>query len=256
MRAGQTLLWRGSLLATAVAGAAAAAVVIAVSAFAVTPAANAGLPRVIAFATPVGDVNCAVTSAPPTIPAQSLVCTAPKGYIVMGATGAAKLITWNKPFSPLGGQPATTLKAGSRWMWNAINCSISWWTVTCTNGPTKFTEGKAPATPNSVPLLGSGGAPRVGFGTSQPAEVSFGGDPTGMFKHIGWSHWGYATAIGSGDGYYDPPNAPTSASVPTRVILTASSLGVCHGKLAYRELAVTFVYKGHDEPGSKQVVCG
>lgn len=250
MRAGQTLLWRASLSAAAV-----AAAVGVVTAFAVAPAASAAMPRVIAFATPVGDVNCGVTAAPPTIPAQSLVCSAPKGYIVMAATGAAKLIAWNKPFSPLGGQPPTTLKAGSRWSWNSISCSISWWTVTCSNGANRFTDGKAPATPNSVPVLGSGGVPRVGFGTSQPGEVYFGGDPTGMFKHLGWSHWGYAEAIGSGDGYYDPPDAPTSASVPARVILTASSLGICHGKLAYRELAVTFVYKGYDEAGTKQAVC-
>jgi hypothetical protein len=213
------------------------------------------VPHVIAFATPVGDVNCAVTRAPPTIPKASLVCSATKGYIVMAPTGAAKLITWNKPFSPLGGQPATTLKAGTRWSWEGISCTISWWTVTCRNAQSTFSEGSAPATPNSVPVLGSGGVPRVGFGKSEPGEVFFGGDPTGMFKHLSWSHWGYATATGSGDGYYDPPNTSTAGSVPAHVILEASSLGVCHGKLAYRELAVTFVYKGHHEAGTKEAIC-
>jgi hypothetical protein len=196
-----------------------------------------------------------VTSAPPTIPALSLVCSAPKGYIVLQSTGSAKSITWNKPFSPLGGQPATTLKSGAHWSWESVSCSVSWWTITCTNGQSTFTEGKAPATPNSVPVLGAGGVSTVGFGKTKPGEVYFGGDPTGMFKHLSWSRWGYATATGSGSGYYDPPNKQTAASVPAHVILLASSLGVCHGKLAYRELAVTFVYKGHDEIGAKEAVC-
>jgi hypothetical protein len=225
------------------------------AALVLAPGAGARLPRVVAFGTPDADVDCAVTSAPPTIPKQSLVCSATKGYIVMQPTGAARLIAWNKPFSPLGGQPATTLKAGTHWSWESINCTISWWTVTCKNAQSTFTEGRAPATPNSVPVLGSGGVPRVGFGKSKPGEVFFGGDPTGMFKHLSWSRWGYASATGNGDGYYDPPNRSTAGSVPARVILEASSLGVCHGKLAYRELAVTFVYKGHHEPGGKQAIC-
>jgi hypothetical protein len=244
MSARQSVLRLGSLLATL-----AAALVVA-------SAASAGLPRVVAFATPDGDVNCAVVSAPPTIPSLSLLCTAPGGYIEMRATGSAKSITWNKPFSPLGGQPATTLKSGTSWSWGSVSCSISWWTVSCTNGQGgKFTEGKAPATPNSVPVLGAGGVPAVGFGKTKPSEVYFGGDPTGMFKHLSWSRWGYASATGSGSGYYDPPNVSTAGSVPAHVILLASSLGVCHGKLAYRELAVTFVYKGHDEAGTKKSIC-
>lgn len=251
MRALQRALRRGSLLVTLVSAA------TAVTTLVIVPAANAGLPQVSAFATPTGDANCGVISAPPTIPQLSLVCAGGKGYVVMQNTGAAKTITWNKPFSPLGGQPATSLKVGTHWSWESIRCTISWWTISCTNsgGQNRFTVGQAPTTPNSIPVLGSGGVPRVGFGTSQPGEVYFGGDPTGMFKRLSWSHWGYAEATGSGEGYYDPPDAPSSASVATRVILTASSLGVCHGKLAYRELAVTFVYQGRDEAGTKQAVC-
>ena len=229
-----------------------------VIALALARTADAALPHVVAFETPDADVNCAWTKAPPTIPQQSLVCTAPKGYVVMQPTGPARTIVWNKPFSPLGGQPATPLKNGAQWKWDSISCSVSWWTISCTNqnGQNRFTVGRAPNTPNSVPVLGSGGVPRVGFGSSEPAEVYFGGDPTGMFKHLSWSNWGYAEATARGSGYYDPPHAPTAASVPTPVILTASSLGVCHGKLAYRELAVTFIYKGHDEAGSRQAICG
>jgi hypothetical protein len=244
MSARQSVLRLGSLLATLAA------------AFVVASPASAGLPRVVAFATPDANVNCAVVSAPPTIPSLSLLCTAPGGYIELRATGSAKPITWNKPFSPLGGQPATTLKSGTSWSWGSVSCSISWWTVSCTNGQGgKFTEGKAPATPNSVPVLGAGGVPAVGFGKTKPSEVYFGGDPTGLFKHLSWSRWGYASATGSGSGYYDPPNVSTADSVPAHVLLLASSLGVCHGKLAYRELAVTFVYKGHDEAGTRKSIC-
>jgi hypothetical protein len=244
MSARQSVLRLGSLLATLAA------------ALAVASTASAGLPRVVAFATPDGNVNCGVISVPPTIPTLSLVCSAPRGYIEMRATGTAKSITWNKPFSPLGGQPPTTLKAGASWSWGSVSCSISWWTVKCSNGQGgEFTDGKAPVTPNSVPVLGAGVLPAVGFGKTKPSEVYFGGDPTGMFRHLTWSDWGYASATGSGSGYYDPPNASTAGSVPAHVVLLATSLGVCHGKLAYRELAVTFVYKGHDERGTKEAIC-
>jgi hypothetical protein len=247
MSAGQTGLRRGVLLA---------AVAVSVG-LASAGSASAGLPRVLAFTTPDADVNCGVTLAPPAIPKQSLVCTAAKGYIVMRQSGFANVISWNKPFSPLGGQPPTTLASGSHWSWESISCAVSWWTISCTNsgGQNRFSVGNAPKTSNSVPVLGIDGPPTVGFGKSKPSEVYFGGDPTGMFKQLSWAKWGYLEATGKGRGYYDPPNSSTAASVATPVILTASSLGVCHGRLAYRQLAVTFVYKGQDEAGTRESIC-
>ena len=45
------------------------------------------------------------------------------------------------------------------------------------------------------------------------------------------------------------------ASVQVRVTLVASSLGTCHGHLAYRRLGLTFEYKGHKHPGTKENIC-
>jgi hypothetical protein len=111
---------------------------------------------------------------------------------------------------------------------------------------------------SQVPVLGSdqGEMPSaIGFGAVKPKEVLLGGDPTGMFTHLTWSDWGHATATGTGEGFYPPPGAESAGAVRTPVILSASSLGSCGHRLAYRRLGVTFVYRGHDEPGTAIRIC-
>jgi hypothetical protein len=108
------------------------------------------------------------------------------------------------------------------------------------------------------PVLGttSFGAPAaVGFGLVKPKTVFLGGDPTGDFTHLSWKSWGNAKATGHGTGFYDPPGKPVAASVKAKVTLTASSLGECQGTLAYRRLAVSFLYHGHSHAGTKLNLC-
>jgi len=108
-----------------------------------------------------------------------------------------------------------------------------------------------------VPVLGSKQAfpAGTGFGTVKPKTVYFGGDPTGMFTSLTWTGWGNTKSTAKGNGYYPPPGKPVAGAVRVPVILVASSLGDCNGHRAYRQLAVTFVYKHHNEPGVTRNIC-
>jgi len=108
------------------------------------------------------------------------------------------------------------------------------------------------------PVLGSAKAYRPagkGFGTVKPKTVFLGGDPTGLFTKLRWAGWGASKSTGTGSGYYPPPGKPTADAVKVPVTLVASSLGQCNGRLAYRKLAVSFKYKGHEHAGSKLDIC-
>jgi hypothetical protein len=113
------------------------------------------------------------------------------------------------------------------------------------------------AAASSVPVLGSSQpfAPSgKGFGSVKPKTVFLGGDPTGLFKKLKWTGWGNSKATGKGKGFYDPPNKP-GASVKVPVTLVASSLGQCKGHLAYKKLAITFLYHGHKKRGTTINAC-
>jgi hypothetical protein len=115
----------------------------------------------------------------------------------------------------------------------------------------------ASASRRAVPVLGSRHAfpAGVGFGTVKPKTVYFGGDPTGEFTNVGWTGWGNVQSTGKGKGSYPPPGKPVADAVRVPVTLVASSLGSCNGHLAYRRLAVTFVYKHHNEKGVTRNIC-
>src|SRR5438270_557935 len=55
----------------------------------------------------------------------------------------------------------------------------------------------------SATFAGTGGE---GWGTSHPAKVYNGGDPSGLVKEIQWTSWGGKTAIGYGLGYIFKPH--------------------------------------------------
>ena len=76
-----------------------------------------------------------------------------------------------------------------------------------------------------------------GWGSSQPARIYNGGDPSGRVTEIHWTSWGGSTAIGYGlnsifkpkGGYY---------STPVIVELRAQRLGRCGSHPAYTQLAI------------------
>ena len=78
----------------------------------------------------------------------------------------------------------------------------------------------------------------IGYGTARPEELSQGGTCGGdVILKITWDSWGGPTASGRGVKCLTAGEA-AEGQQPERVALTASDLGPCHGKLAYRTLAV------------------
>ncbi len=89
----------------------------------------------------------------------------------------------------------------------------------------------------------------AGWGSTQPAKIYNGGDPSGLVTEIHWTSWGGSTAIGyglnsifkPGGGYY---------SRPVIVELRAQSLGHCGSRAAYTQLAVRGPSKPEGQLGS------
>ena len=86
----------------------------------------------------------------------------------------------------------------------------------------------------SAAFAGTGGE---GWGTSLPAKIFNGGDPSGLVKEIQWTSWGGRTAIGYGLGWIFKP-AGGYYNRPLLVELRAESLGHCGSQRAYTQLAI------------------
>lgn len=98
-----------------------------------------------------------------------------------------------------------------------------------------------------LPTLGvstAWGASAIGFGQVKPAEISLGGDPTGMLTGITWQSWGGNTATGSGTGTYVGPNQSVAQGTQEKAIVVASDPGTCGGKPAYQQVKWYFPQHG------------
>jgi len=92
------------------------------------------------------------------------------------------------------------------------------------------------------PVLGSAtfaGPNGEGWGTTRPAKVYNGGDPSGLVKEIHWVSWGGKTATGFGLNFIFKPHGGYY-SQPVIIELRASGLGRCSagGPSAYGRLSV------------------
>ena len=99
----------------------------------------------------------------------------------------------------------------------------------------------------SSPTLGVAapwGASAVGFGQAKPAEISLGGDPTGLVTGITWSSWGGDTATGTGTSTYVGPNQSAAQGVEETATIVASDLGTCGGSAAYQQVKWYFPQQG------------
>ena len=79
----------------------------------------------------------------------------------------------------------------------------------------------------------------VGWGTSRPAEIFNGGDPSGLVTHIQWQRWGQGNATGYGLNAIFKPRGGYYGKL-VRIQLRPYDLGRCSAKgpLAYRKLMV------------------
>lgn len=102
-----------------------------------------------------------------------------------------------------------------------------------------------PARPS--PTLGvasAWGASATGFGQVKPAQISLGGDPTGMLTGITWQSWGGDTATGSGTSTYLGPDQPAAQGMQEIATVVASDLGTCGGAPAYQQVKWYFPEQG------------
>lgn len=83
-----------------------------------------------------------------------------------------------------------------------------------------------------------------GYGSVRPSTIDNGGDPTGIVTDVSWKSWGGAQAIGSGMGYYDPPNVPVFRSTKERTTVVAFDLGTCNGTYMYQAIEWYFPESG------------
>jgi hypothetical protein len=130
---------------------------------------------------------------------------------------------------------------------------------------TTSTSAGASSTPTSpagpAPTLGAAGAfgPNgVGFGAVRPAEISLGGDPTGILTGITWQSWGGAQATGTGTSTYVAPGQTVAQGTQETATVVASGLGTCKGAPAYQQVVWYFPQHGQtpaDNGGSPIQAC-
>ena len=78
----------------------------------------------------------------------------------------------------------------------------------------------------------------------RPAEISLGGDPTGVLSGITWQSWGASQATGTGTSTYVGPNQTVAQGTQETATVVASGLGVCGGKAAYQQVKWYFPQQG------------
>ena len=94
-------------------------------------------------------------------------------------------------------------------------------------------------------LAGPWASHQQGYGHARPATVFNGGDPTGLVRHIRWSSWGGARAIGTGTSDYVGPNQSVAMGTQESARIVAFHLGSCHGHRAYD--AVEWYFPQHGQ---------
>ncbi len=115
-------------------------------------------------------------------------------------------------------------------------------------------DGNPPAAPPNPPATVNGdvvlGAPSdqysAGYGTSRPNGVSTNSICGNTINDVTWTSWGGPTAQGTGT-WCQSSGARGRGEAPKRVSLTASDIGPCQGKLAYRQLQL--------DSGAAQSIC-
>jgi hypothetical protein len=85
-------------------------------------------------------------------------------------------------------------------------------------------------------VSGAFGSLGVGFGEVKPAEISLGGDPTGVLTGITWQSWGGNQATGTGKSTYVGPDQTVAQGTVETATVVAFDLGSCKGAPAYQEV--------------------
>jgi hypothetical protein len=95
-----------------------------------------------------------------------------------------------------------------------------------------------------LPVLGQSRTITRGYGSVRPATLNNGGDPTGIVTNLSWQSWGGPKAVGTGTGYYDPPNLPVAQAIREKATVVAFDLGTCAGHYMYQAVEWYFPESG------------
>jgi hypothetical protein len=85
----------------------------------------------------------------------------------------------------------------------------------------------------------------MGFGEVKPAEISLGGDPTGILSRITWHSWGGSQATGTGTSTYVGPGQTVAQGTGQTATVVAYDPGTCNGVPAYQQ--VVWYYPQHGQ---------
>ncbi len=85
----------------------------------------------------------------------------------------------------------------------------------------------------------------MGFGRVKPAEISLGGDPTGILSRITWHSWGGSQATGTGTSTYVGPGQTVAQGTRQTATVVADDPGTCNGVPAYQQ--VVWYYPQHGQ---------
>jgi hypothetical protein len=105
-------------------------------------------------------------------------------------------------------------------------------------------SGASTTASGATPVLGQSRGVTEGYGSVRPATISNGGDPAGIVMNVTWQSWGGAQAVGTGTGYYDPPNTPVAESKAEQATVVAFDLGTCDGLYMYQAIEWYFPASG------------
>jgi hypothetical protein len=116
-------------------------------------------------------------------------------------------------------------------------------TTTTTQGSGAGGSGGSAGSP-TLGVSGAFGASGAGFGEVKPAEISLGGDPTGVLGGITWQSWGGDQATGTGTSTYVGPGQTAAQGTVETATVVAFDLGTCKGAPAYQEVEWYFPEQG------------
>lgn len=184
----------------------------------------------------------------------------PPSSIVMKPNGSPEFIRLGQPYLVRPESPTPKLGYGQNLTALGFTCNTQEIGISCRNDRTgqgftfstggyKFEytpaapapsapapAGPAPGHTNSYVVLG---APSdqysVGYGTARPNGISTNSLCGNTIDGISWENWGEPVAQGSGT-WCQNSGARSRGEPPSPVQLTASDIGECQGKIAYRML--------------------
>ena len=157
----------------------------------------------------------------------------------LALTGLVAAGCSSSPSTPAASGSTTTVRVPPRT--HAVGST----TTTAAGTATSTTAGSGSG--STAPILGVAsvwGPSAVGFGKVMPAQISLGGDPTGVLSGISWQSWGGSEATGSGTSTYVGPNQTVAQGTQETATVVASDLGTCGGAPAYQQVKWYFPEQG------------